>query len=221
MKIQKMVGAFALTAALAMGSVPAFAAQPSVGPDSDAFSETGNTEIKATVDKYDENVRATVPLEVVVVFGPEGAQDIIGPTSGKYAIKNVGTGDIKVTNVALSETTSQFDFEGIYEEDGTWNNANGAITSGNHIMFTYTTEGNKTYLGTGHDLKDAKAYASKADQGDSIYVADAKAYTAEVIAAEDELNIELAGKAYFVDPIDTGVTDMLCRITYTIAAATE
>ena len=57
MKMKKMIGAFALTAALAMGTAPAFAAQ--VGTDNDEFSDNGSTEIKAKVDNINPQVRAT------------------------------------------------------------------------------------------------------------------------------------------------------------------
>lgn len=222
MKIKKMVGAVALTAALAMGSVPAFAASVDDSTTNE-FSDNGSTEIKAKVDNFNSNVRAKVPLKVVVVFGGTGASEITGPTASSYAIENIGDGPIKVTNAEITGMNSTFISEAIYEDSDVWYDSNDdEITEGNYLMFTYETAGNKTYLTDGHKLSDAKAKAGKSPN-DEAYVEGAKTFSAETLAAKgDKLEIQLGGKAFFKDTISNDqLTDTLCSIKYTITTAAE
>lgn len=214
MKMKKMVGAFALTAALAMGTAPAFATVADDG-SSNAFSDNGSTEIKAKVDTVDKQVRATVPLQVTVVFGATGASDITGPSSDAYAITNIGEGDIKVAEAEITDMHTTFT-SGVVANDGTdWVDGNGdRITSGDHIMFTYTTALNDAYLTTDHKLSASKKMT------DQVYYSSAKNFTAETIAVGEKLPITLAGKCFFTSTLSAGEqTDTLCKIKYTIASA--
>lgn len=213
MKMKKMIGAFALTAALAMGTAPAFAA--SVGTDNDEFSENGSTEIKAKIDNVNPQVRATVPLLVTVVFGSNGHSDIIGPNPSAYKITNVGTGNIQVTEAEITDMNEYFSSEPIYNDGSDWVDENGDAVSTNAIMLTYKTDGNNTYLTTNHPLSAAKSTVV-----DKQYVSDALKFTAEQLAPNDELGITLGGHACFPSAISMdGKSDTLCKIKYTIAAA--
>lgn len=214
MKMKKMIGAFALTAALAMGTAPAFATVADDG-SGNAFSDSGSTEVKAKVDTVNKQVRATVPLQITVVFGATGASDITGPSSASYCIKNIGEGDIQVAEAEVTEMHSTFSNEPIYLDGNDWLDANGdPITNKNAIMFTYTTALNETYLTDGHPLSQAKSTVA-----DKQFVENAKRFQAETIAVGDSLPITLGGKCFFTDTLTAGEqTDTLCKIKYTIQA---
>ncbi len=223
MKMKKMVGAVAVAAALAMGTcVPAFATGGASASDAteNPFSDSGNTVIKAHIDNVDKNIRATVPLNVTVVFGGQGGSDIIAPSSTDYKITNIGEGPIQVSEVEMSGVNTLFNAEGIYELDGAWYNDAGQITTGNYMMLTYKTAAMNTFLGTSHPLTAAKAKAGK-NNNDEDYVTGATNFSAEQIAVGSDLPIELGGKVY----VSTGkisqedLTDTLCTLKYTIAAA--
>ena len=218
MKMKKMIGAFALTAALAMGTAPAFAAQ--VGTDNDEFSDNGSTEIKAKVDNINPQVRATVPLQVTVVFGSNGGSDIVGPNSSAYKITNVGEGNIKLTEAEITDVNTVFTTTemGTFGEnkfktyDGNnmeWNE----ITSGDHLNFTFKADTFENYLTVGHKASEAKG---------KLYVENATAWPTDgiSIAKGADLPIELGGVAYFTSTFtQDNLTDTLCKIKYTIAAA--
>lgn len=226
MKMKKMIGAVALTAALAMGAVPAFATAPSGTVDTEAgndeFSDTGATEIKAKVDNYDPSVRATVPLKVVVVFGSEGGVDIMGPSSDAYQISNIGDGAIKLVEAELADFSTAFNSQtvwvntsGNYVTGATTNGT--AITSGNALMLTLKdTEGQMgVYLTTSH-----KASQQTATTQERKIFPDAVAWAEPEIAAGDSMGLELSGHGYFNTKLDSGeLTDALCKIKYTIESA--
>ncbi len=222
MKMKKMVGALALTAALAMGTAPAFAAQ--VGSDNDEFSDNGSTEIKAKVDNINPAIRATVPLQVTVVFGSNGGSDIVGPNSSAYKITNVGTGDIKVTEAEITDVNNVFtttamgtDGAGKYK---TWDSVNEewkALDSGDHLMFVFEAGTFKNYLTDGH-----AASAGLANNPHTRLVPGATAWPTDGlhIAKDADLPITLGGVAYFNSTFtQDNLTDTLCKIKYTIAAA--
>lgn len=221
MKMKKMVGALALTAALAMGTMPAFASGPSATGSSEFDNtEAGSTDIKAEVKKdLNPAIKATVPLQVVVTFGNTGASDIVGPTSDAYKITNTGNGAIKVKDVEVAEMKTPFTSAAIYQSGSNWNTVSpdAQITTGNYLMFTYETAGNKTYLTNGHNLSQAKATGLGAIDGS--VVTGAKDFTEETIAVGANLPITFAGKAYFTDTISSSdVSDTLCKVKYTISA---
>ncbi len=217
MKMKKMVGALALTAALAMGTMPAFAAPSATGSSEFDDSAAGSTDIKAEVTKeLNQHIKATVPLQVVVTFGSQGASDILGPTSDMYKITNTGDQAIKVKDVELAEMNTTFTSDAIYQDGANWKNSSDAnITAGNYLMFTYKTAGNNNWLGVNHKLSQG----NDSTRGDKTYVPDAIAFNEETIAVGDSLGIEFAGKAYFVDQIAASdVADTLCKVKYTIGA---
>ncbi len=225
MKMKKMIGAFALTAALAMGTAPAFAASATTpDPATDAFSDNGSTEIKAKVDNINPQVRATVPLQVTVVFGSNGGSDIVGPNSSAYKITNVGEGNIKLTEAEITDVNTVFTTTemGTFGEnkfktyDGNnmeWNE----ITSGDHLNFTFKADTFENYLTVGHKASEAKGNAKE-----KLYVENATAWPAGgiSIAKGADLPIELGGVAYFTSTFtQDNLTDTLCKIKYTIASA--
>ncbi len=99
MKLTKIVGAFALTAALAMGTVPAFASGATLEVGNDGvFTDAGNdadgnpqakasTTIKGTT--INSQIQATVPISLTVVVPSDGQGPILTPSPDKYVIKNL------------------------------------------------------------------------------------------------------------------------------------
>lgn len=220
MKTKKMIGALALTAALAMGTAPAFAA----GTEADnAFSDSGSTEVKAKVDTVNKQVRATVPLQVTVVFGATGGGEITGPSAGAYKVTNIGEGDIKLTNIELTGMHSTFTpsvitFDGT---DYTDPNSGNTFTSGDHIMFTAQTANNKVYLTDTHAAKDQTTGMLDKNVIESFFGSGtAKRWADEPIAVGENCPITLGGLHYFNSTLDSGeMTDTLCNLKVTIAAA--
>lgn len=93
MKLTKMAGAFALTAAMAMTAVPAFAA---VGADNtENFKDSASNEATATTKVYAETINAqlnaTIPTRVAIVMPSMAGGDITAPSSDVYKIINKTT----------------------------------------------------------------------------------------------------------------------------------
>lgn len=130
MKTSKMLGAVALTAALAMGTVPAFAAisygegtlsydgtQTSVGDDKlvgnvnvTDGTASGDTAVYAT--SYVPQLNVTIPIEMGVAF-PADSGNIIFPSDDAYQIKNNSTTNgIKIASVEAKSTKSDFTLDG-------------------------------------------------------------------------------------------------------------
>ena len=117
MKSTKMIGAFALTAALAMGTVPAFAATSAPLAENDEYinasytntsnileGSTGSATTEVEVFSVNSQINATIPVKVVVVV-PSIGGDIVAPTAKAYQIKNLGDGDIEVTQAKETDGT--------------------------------------------------------------------------------------------------------------------
>lgn len=214
MKMKKMVGAIALTAALAMGTAPAFAASTD-----NEFSDSGSTEVKAKVDTVNKQVRASVPLQVGVVFGATGGGEITGPTAGAYKVTNIGEGDIKLTNIELTNVHSTFTASPIYFDGTDYTDLEGTpFTTGNHIMLTITTDTNNAYLTESHPANAQKALGD--DKTAMENLGGAKKWTDESIAVGADLPITLGGLHWFKETLAAGdMTDTLCNLKVTIAAA--
>lgn len=130
MKATKLLGSIALTAALAMGTVPAFASVNAptdwlngtdqgiggagVSTDNKMITNltntndnkkqgTGSTAVKATV--FDADMQVTIPLQLSVAFASVGSE-LTCPSDGAYAITNNGTDAVKITNI--NANSSQF-----------------------------------------------------------------------------------------------------------------
>lgn len=131
MKATKLLGSVALTAALAMGTVPAFASSTAPtdwenGTDQgiggagvsvnnkmitnlteDTVNNkkigTGSTAVKASV--FDADMQVTIPLQLSVAFASMGSE-LTCPSDGAYSIINNGDNKVKITNIMT--TSSQF-----------------------------------------------------------------------------------------------------------------
>lgn len=129
MKAKKLLGSIALTAALAMGTMPAFASTTAPSDwltnvdqgiggagvsdntqlmnvnqtnasDPNSKVGTGSTAVKASV--FDADLNVTVPLQLSVAFASTGSE-LTTPSSGAYKITNNGTkNDVKLTRVVGS-----------------------------------------------------------------------------------------------------------------------
>lgn len=135
MKATKLLGSVALTAALAMGTVPAFASSNAPtdwmnGTDqgiggagvsvnnkmitnlttdtTNNNHKTGNgsTAVKASV--FDADMQVTIPLQLSVAFASIGSE-LTCPSDGAYNIINNGTKAVKITNILA--TSTQFKLE--------------------------------------------------------------------------------------------------------------
>ena len=224
MKMKKMVGAFALTAALAMGTAPAFA---TTGDDLSKFDKDseGNTTIKAHVEKaLDPQIQATVPLQLVVAFGSSGTTEIVAPSDGAYKITNTGEDAIQVVDVKLEAINSTtFIYDGVNVTDGYIYNggtSTAADSTKNYLMFTYETAGNKAFLSPDHALSKSLAKAGPTNN-DDYYLSGAKTFVKDKIQPQADLPITIGGTAYLTEtPISLDeTTDTLCKLIYTIEAA--
>ncbi len=138
MKATKLLGSVALTAALAMGTMPAFA-QATTTPDkwengvdqgiggagvsstnkmitnlttdstnTNHKSGTGSTEVKASV--FDADMQVTIPLQLSVAFASIGSE-LTCPTAGTYQIINKGKKAVKITNIKATSSYFTLDTE--------------------------------------------------------------------------------------------------------------
>lgn len=143
MKLTKMAGAFALTAAMALTTVPAFAA---VGASNEElFTDIGNntnpvgqqsTEVWA--ETTNASIMAMVPTRVAIVIPSSGENAIMAPQASAYKITNTGTQNaIRLTSV--SSTNGLFNLNGTGDKQlklqldaGSWTNIplNGGTING-------------------------------------------------------------------------------------------
>lgn len=156
MKATKLLGSVALTAALAMGTMPAFASATAPsdwenGVDkgvggagvsttnkmanvtTDANNAnikmgTGSTAVKASV--FDADLQVTIPLQLSVAFASVGST-LTCPTDGTYQITNNGDKDVKISRVQA--TSSQFKIDTLANVSGTTGQASTYYgTNGKH-----------------------------------------------------------------------------------------
>ncbi len=221
MKMKKMVGAIALTAALAMGTAPAFAA--SVGSDQDFANGTGSTEVKVTADA--STIHATVPMSVTVVMGASGSGTLQTPDASAYKITNTGDTAFNIVNAELTNPDTAFNIIPMYPGEGgtagKWFDGNDDEITANSIMITFNDGTNNTYLSETHALKDAKAKTTSTKLNDNAYDPDFKDFTPINLASKnDSVGIKLGGVYCLPDAISGGLTDSkLCSIKYTIQEA--
>lgn len=106
MKLTKIAGAFALTAAMAMSAVPAFAVATAENVEN--FKEASSNTSAATTKVYAETVNAdlnaTIPTRVAIVMPSLNAGDITGPSSEAYKIINKGTNPVYLKKIASAGT---------------------------------------------------------------------------------------------------------------------
>lgn len=229
MKTTKLFGAVALTAALAMGTMPAFAVQTSSTVPSDWLNGTdngvggagvsqdtktmnvvndagnkvgtGSTAVKATV--FDADLNVTVPLQVSVTFASDGGE-LTCPSASAY----------KIYNHAENKEVTIMKIEG---KAGTgWSlveagnaSLNGAASNSKMINLQASLNG-----GTPIDL------ATKAASGGSLSSAERVKVPGGDGIDPGACSIQLSGKTNkFATPLNAGyVESTVATITYTIAA---
>lgn len=101
-KTKKLAAALALSTTLAMGTVPAFAADPSVN-DTGSFADDGNSSGTAAtvVNVYASasQIQATIPVDITIVT-PAAGGAITAPSATAYKIVNNNASTaLKVTQV--------------------------------------------------------------------------------------------------------------------------
>lgn len=99
---KKMFGALALSAALAMGAVPAFAA-PSVDSSASAF-EDGQASTSVDIETTIKQLNVTLPVKVTLAASIGGGEATC-PSDGAYKIVNSGNIDVFVVETAASSIT--------------------------------------------------------------------------------------------------------------------
>ena len=101
-KSKKFVAALAISAALAMGAAPAFAADVEVGNpgafQGDENSASATTAVTMFVSDSDTQIQATVPVAITIVT-PSAGGVITAPTANAYKIANNGQAPLKVTAI--------------------------------------------------------------------------------------------------------------------------
>lgn len=193
MKLTKTLGAFALTAALAMGAIPAFAAGVDVSSVEDQFVQqagdandtaSASTTIKGTA--INEQLNAVIPIELTVVT-PSAGGTLTCPDASAYRITNKGSSDIYV--IQAKATGSSFQMAAM----------TASPTGSQNKMALQVAAGGKTVdLNTGLSSGEGIAVAQNASVG-----------------------LTLSGWTY-VDPSKPlaagALADALCIVKYTIAA---
>lgn len=219
MKLKKMAGALALTAALAMGTAPAFAAETAVGNNHDfkdgatwgtsnEAAATSDTVVKAFA--FNEQLNATIPLEITIVFPSTGGA-IISPDKTAYKITNNSTkADIKVVEAELSGANMNFQWRNTIPTGGM--NQAADTTSKNQILFKIEAGGANTPLqpaGSQGAINGLKL--SGATDGDNYFN----------VPKNDSTGIKISGEVGVppTAPLGTGLmADTLTKINYTITA---
>ena len=172
MKLTKMAGAFALTAAMAMATVPAFAATTAENVEqftsTDSSNATASTDVKFEV--VDASLNATIPTKVAVVI-PSTGGTITGPTN--YEIVNNSTGPIRVSKLQVSAPNANMSIPA-----SSWTTDPAAPSAGGIILGTLS-------IGGGSPLQ-----LHAATNGVSVQTS----YASALIANGAKCSLELGGK---------------------------
>lgn len=118
MRARKMVGVLALTAALAMGSVPAFATSSDPGTviadDNNAIKEitaasegataTGSSSTGIDINYDKTQINVAVPVKLVIGASNGAGTDLVCPSTGKYYITNNSGAAIYLTQFQVTES---------------------------------------------------------------------------------------------------------------------
>lgn len=236
MKATKLLGSVALTAALAMGTVPAFA---SVNAPSDwengtdqgiggagvsvnnkmitnlttdstnnnHKTGTGSTAVKASV--FDADMQVTIPLQLSVAFASIGSE-LTCPSDGAYNIINNGDKPVKITHI--NATGSGFTL-GDYDTTKTALAGSGSATRNIAMLLDCGTDKvvdlNKAVTASG-DLASVDTYGKSGTKIGDI-----------PIPANTPLAIKLSGTTNkFSTPLAVGYQmATIMTITYTVETA--
>ncbi len=208
MKMKKMVGALALTAALAMGTTPAFASGTAVGNDQ-LFSQLGNAadnkaQGNTIVNGMPINAQliVSVPIDITVVVPTTGGE-LICPSSTAYRIQNRSNNSVFVIGAQL--------------EDGSFTASADASTES-----AATTAGMTRYIslvGNNLSLGDkTSTQTAMAKTGTTPWE-----ITAGTAATPTDYGITLSGTTndFSGMPLTSGtLTSNMCKIVYTITNQT-
>lgn len=203
MKMKKMIGALALTAALAMGTTPAFAAGTSVGNDQ-LFAQIGNAADNMAQGSTVVNGQAinaqlivTVPIELTVVVPTVGG-DLICPSSSAYRIQNQSNNSVYVIGAQINKNS----FEVVEDAHAT--------------AADYTTVGRAMTLKANGLNLGHKTSTDTAMKTESVAPWE---ITSGSAATPTNLPIELTGYTndFTAAPLTSGQsTGAMCTIVYTI-----
>lgn len=210
MKMKKMIGALALTAALAMGTTPAFAAGTSVGNDQ-LFSQLGNAadnkaQGNTIVNGMPINAQliVSVPIDITVVVPTTGGE-LICPTSTAYRIQNRSNNSVFVIGAQLEDGA----FTAVADATDT-TNVPAATTGGGRAISL-----NANNLSLGDKTSTQTAMAKTGTTPWEI--------TAGSAATPTDYGITLAGTTndLSANPLTSGsLTSNMCKIVYTITNQT-
>lgn len=215
MKMKKMVGALALTAALAMGTTPAFASGTAVGNDQ-LFSQIGNAaDNKAQGDTVvngmpiNAQLIVSVPIDITVVVPTTGGE-LICPTSTAYRIQNRSNNSVYVIGAQL-ENGSFTAVADASDATGTMQTVNDYSSNGGKR--TISLVGNGLSFGD-KDTASSPNKTAMANTGTSPWE-----ITAGTAATPTDYGITLSGctNDFSAAPLTSGtLTSNMCKIVYTI-----
>ncbi len=198
MKLTKMAGAFALTAAMAMATVPAFAATSAENVEQfvsagDGSGATASTDVKFEV--VDAALNATIPTKVAIVI-PSSGGTITGPTN--YEITNNSTGGIRVAKLQVSAPNANMSIP-----TTSWTTDPSTPTTGGVALATLS-------IGGGSPMQLVASTAGITVQ---------TSYTGATIAQGGKASLELGGKVLATTLSASELTSTAMKIQYTIQTA--
>lgn len=200
-KTKKMAAALALSAALAMGAVPAFAADASVGKTgsfADGDDNTGSASTALNVYATASQIQATIPVDITIVTPIEGGT-ITAPSADAYKIvNNNATKGLKVTKVQ------------------------GVDNAGWKAVTELTNPKSNMAATTGEMQLTVKAGSSAAMSiaSDAATSIPAEAQSYFTAPSNGELGLTLAGTTAVKSNLTANTTYPAVKITYTVAVDT-
>ena len=200
-KTKKMAAVLALSAALAMGAVPAFAADASVGKTgsfTDGNDNTGSASTALNVYATASQIQATIPVDITIVTPIEGGT-ITAPSADAYKIvNNNATKGLKVTKV-----------QGV--DNAGWK----AVTELTNPKSNMAATTGEMQLTVKAGSSAAMSIASDAATG---IPAEAQSYF--TAPSNGELGLTLAGTTAVKSNLTANTTYPAVKITYTVAVDT-
>lgn len=195
---KKVLATLALSATLAMGAVPAFAADVTVGDAGSFTPQAGDTKGDAStavnVFASASQIQATLPVDITIVTPSKGGT-ITAPSATAYKIvNNNATADLKVTAV-----------QGAKSDDGTWD----AVAAKSADI-----------QGTGELAMTVKAGASSPQIIKSAAATDLSSDAFFTVPKGGELGLTLAGTSYVNSPLTDNQTYPAIKIKYTVEVPT-
>lgn len=200
-KTKKMAAVLALSAALAMGAVPAFAADASVGKTgsfADGDDNTGSASTALNVYATASQIQATIPVDITIVTPIEGGT-ITAPSADAYKIvNNNATKGLKVTKVQ------------------------GVDNAGWKAVTELTNPKSNMAATTGEMQLTVKAGSSAAMSiaSDAATSIPAEAQSYFTAPSNGELGLTLAGTTAVKSNLTANTTYPAVKITYTVAVDT-